>query len=332
MGRRPDLSPELKTKILVLRDTNQWPGTWIARELNLSTSAVNKFLASPNRTRARRVNGRRRKVTDWMRRRIIGLARNQRLSASQIQATRGVNCSLRTVQRYLAADPNLRWKKMVRKPPLSQQHKDRRLNFGLEHITWTTEWDQVVFSDEKKFNLDGPDGIRSYWHDLRDEPQVISKRGFGGGSVMVWAAFGRFGKTAIVRLHGRQNALNYQATLQHHLLPAGPLIGGQTWTFQQDNASIHAARSTLEWLEANQVSVLDWPSRSPDLNPIENLWGWLVRIVYRNGRQFQTTESLQRAIEEAWNEVPPPLLGSLIDSMESRMKAQVLERGGSTRY
>ena len=48
----------------------------------------------------------------------------------------------------------------------------------------------VIFTDEKKFNLDGPDGFKYYWHDLRPEPEWFSKRAFGGGSLMVWAGIG----------------------------------------------------------------------------------------------------------------------------------------------
>ncbi|ETN79592.1 hypothetical protein NECAME_09732 [Necator americanus] len=44
---------------------------------------------------------------------------------------------------------------------------------------------KVVFSDEKKFNLDGSDGSRHYWHDLRRNPICCSRRNFGGRSVMV---------------------------------------------------------------------------------------------------------------------------------------------------
>lgn len=47
---------------------------------------------------------------------------------------------------------------------------------------------QVMFSDEKKWNLDGPDGFDGYWRDLRKEPQYFSKRNFGSGSLMVWGA------------------------------------------------------------------------------------------------------------------------------------------------
>jgi hypothetical protein len=57
------------------------------------------------------------------------------------------------------------------------------------------DWSDVVFSDEKKFNLDGPDGFQHYWHDLRGEVRFLSKRKFGGGFLMVWAAFGLHGKS-----------------------------------------------------------------------------------------------------------------------------------------
>uniref|UniRef100_A0A182S088 Uncharacterized protein n=1 Tax=Anopheles funestus TaxID=62324 RepID=A0A182S088_ANOFN len=46
------------------------------------------------------------------------------------------------------------------------------------------QWDTVIFSDEKKFNLDGPDGFIGYWRDLRKEPEYFSRDNFGGGSLM----------------------------------------------------------------------------------------------------------------------------------------------------
>ena len=50
-------------------------------------------------------------------------------------------------------------------------------------------WARTFFSDEKKWNLDGPDGLKYYWHCLRNDPKVAFSRQNGGGSVMVWGAF-----------------------------------------------------------------------------------------------------------------------------------------------
>ena len=55
-------------------------------------------------------------------------------------------------------------------------------------MEWAKEWRNVVFSDEKKFNLDGQDGFH-YWYDLR-EKQVKMSRNYGGSNVIVWIAFG----------------------------------------------------------------------------------------------------------------------------------------------
>ena len=332
MGKNPDIPPEVRAQIKILRQANGWSGARIAREVNVSPRAVNRFLANPDRQSGRRRCGGRLILTDAHRRRIKGLATRKKMSATQIKAHLGYTASVRTIQQSLSSDPNIKWRKMAIKPPLTRTHKQNRLRFALEHVHWTTEWTKVVFSDEKKLNLDGPDGLRYYWHDLRQEKEVMSKRGFGGGSVMVWGAFGYFGKTDIVPLRGAQNSLKYQDTLADHLLPSGPLIADHPWIFQQDRAAIHVSGSTIGWFEANEVTLLDWPSRSPDLNPIENLWGWLARMVYRNGRQFEDTHQLQSAIEEAWLSVPLALLQSLVESMATRLKALLMAKGGPTKY
>lgn len=71
---------------------------------------------------------------------------------------------------------------------------------------------------------------------------------------------------------------------------------GPDFIFQHDNASIHTSRATKTFLQDRNFDVLDWPTCSPDLNPIENLWGWLVRRVYANGKQFDRVSELQSAI------------------------------------
>ena len=68
---------------------------------------------------------------------------------------------------------------------MTQLHIKRRVEWAAQHLSIGTNWHEILFTDEKKFNLNGPDGNQLYWHDLRTAPQYFSKRQSGGGSVMV---------------------------------------------------------------------------------------------------------------------------------------------------
>ena len=63
--------------------------------------------------------------------------------------------------------------------------------------------------------------------------------------------------------------------------------------FVQDNISIHKSKKTMEWFSNKNIVVLNWSSRSPDINLIENLWGILARRVYSRGRKFSSIQELE---------------------------------------
>ena len=73
-------------------------------------------------------------------------------------------------------------------------------------------------------------------------------------------------------LKSNVNAEVYQQVLEYFMLPAGEeIFGCIDFTFQQDLAPAHSARSIMRWLEDHDIEVLPWPANSPDLNPMENL-------------------------------------------------------------
>jgi transposase len=77
---------------------------------------------------------------------------------------------------------------------------------------------------------------------------------------------------------------------------------------------------------------MKWPSKSPDLNPIENLWGILVRRVYKNGRQYNSVSELKAAIRNEWSKIGLETLRNLINSVPNRVFEVIFKKGGHTKY
>ena len=217
-------------------------------------------------------------------------------------------------------------------PVLTQAHKHRRVAWANQYHNRDDVWAKTMFSDEKKFNLDGPDNFQYYWHDLRTQEQVYKTRQSGGGSVMVWGAFSRNGKSRLAVLEGNQDSAKYIQTIREYLLPFARDTYEEDYIFQQDNASIHASRFSMQQLQELHVELMPWPSKSPDLNPIENLWGILVRDVYAHGKQYDNKNELKEAVLAAWDRITDTTLQRLIDTMNNRCRDVIQGRGAKTNY
>lgn len=150
---------------------------------------------------------------------------------------------------------------------------------------------------------------------------------------MVWGAFSSSGKLQLCYITSRMNSETYTEMLDAALIPfLEDVIGDRQFIFQQDNAAIHVSKNSREWFAARDIPLMEWPACSPDLNPIENLWGIMARDIYTNGRQFTTIKSLKEEIHKSWQRIENETLSKLISSMPDRIFSVIQSNGGHTKY
>ena len=132
---------------------------------------------------------------------------------------------------------------------------------------------------------------------------------------MVSGAMSYNGRSELVVVQGNLTANRYiDQILRPHLLP---ILNRQWEIFQHDNARPHTARTTRDYLTNQNVNVLPWPSKSPDLNPIEHLWDELDRRVRQRQQPPLTLAQLANALQDEWRRIPQAKIRRLVQSMPS---------------
>ncbi|XP_055918417.1 uncharacterized protein LOC129950507 [Eupeodes corollae] len=160
------------------------------------------------------------------------------------------------------------------------------------------------------------------------------QRGHHPASVMVWWGVSHKGVTSLhfCEKGVKTGAKVYQESVLEGVVKrlTNTLFNGERWVFQQDSAPAHKAKTTQEWLKTNIldfIAAADWPSGSPDLNPLDySLWSELENMACKT--PHRNLDSLKAALLKAASSIPIDTVRAVIDQWPQRLKACIKAKGG----
>ena len=307
-----------------------------AKIYNLPTSTV-QYMVKNDYKKTKKDIGRPRSIGSKENTRIKKEIRSLNASGSIVTARKvlknlDLNVSVRTMRRRINS-LGFKYKKIQNKIQLSKKHQQNRLAFAENHLKVNHPWNLTVFSDEKRFRLDGPDNLYSLMDP--NNPMVRNRRQLGGGGIMVWGMVLPDGMIWLKKLEGKQKSENYIDLIDQYVKPIlDNYFKSDNYYFQQDNCSIHVSAKSRTFLQSSFANVLDWPSKSPDLNPIENIWKLISDHVYES-KQYNSTKELWKAVQKAADHLytkERQKIIAILSSMNQRLIDVVKNKGGITKY
>ncbi|UYV66997.1 hypothetical protein LAZ67_4003618, partial [Cordylochernes scorpioides] len=273
--------------------------------VNKSVSKIWKQFIETGTIRRKEGSGRKRKAATSEDRYLVATAKRHREMtaiqlSNELSSATGTRISRQTVYRRLHEGALYARRPMVC-IPLTSAHRRARLNWCLEHHAWThDQWANVLFSDESRFSLNTDSRRVFIWREpgTHYHPNNIREiDSFRGGSLLVWAGISSSSRTPLhIFSGGTLTAQRYRdEILEHYLRPYRDQIG-HNLIFMDDNARPHRARLVNEYLQSENIRRMDWPARSPDLNPIEHVWDALGRRIGARHPSPRTLVKLRTAL------------------------------------
>ena len=148
---------------------------------------------------------------------------------------------------------------------------------------------------------------------------------------MVWAGISAQGKTDLhVIDNGTLTAHRYEILIVYVRPYAGAV--GENFILMDDNARAHRARITDQYLEQSTIVDMEWPARSPDLNPIKHAWDMLQTAFLSRPVQPASVQELRQPLLEEWDQIPQYKIRRLISSMRRHCQMVIEARGHHTCY
>jgi len=168
--------------------------------------------------------------------------------------------------------------------------------------------------------------------DTKYEQSHIAINDRYAGKVQVSLGITSEGIASIYTFHENMNSEMYRDILCDHHLPGARRIFGirQQYFFAHDNDRKHTSQLVRGFLAAVQVRVLPWPAKSPDLNPVENVWSIITQKVHDESPT--DVMELEASIHRAAQSIDVNVFRRLVASIPNRLQSVIDAEGWQTKY
>ncbi|GFU54753.1 transposable element Tcb1 transposase [Trichonephila clavipes] len=221
--------------------------------------------------------------------------------------------------------------------PLKVDHRRHRLQWSREHKNWTTDqWSRVLCTDESRFSTRSDSQRVLIWREIGTwfyTSNIKERHHYGGPGVLVWGGIMVNGRTELhIFDRGFVTGDRYyeEVLLPHVRLFRGAI--GRDFILMDDNARPYRTLAVEELLRSDDITRMDWPAYSPDLNPIEHVWDALGRRIAARLHHPENTQQLKQILIEEWALLPQEILHQLVPSMRRLCEATIAVLGGHIPY
>jgi transposase len=327
-GRRLHLSEEERWRVVFLRNENKLTPNQIATKMKIKYETVTSILNKYEETGTVHDlphSGRKRKLDAKDDKKILQLLKKKKC-APEISRNLEEKVSARTIRRRIK-ELGFFYGRVITVEALTEAHKARRVEYCEERLDF--DYSKVLFSDEKTFQLGAGPEFAWQRHEKREVREYVKH----APKLHVWGAIGSYGKTELYFFQENMDSDLYikilKKLLKEKMITYSPdcrTKGKGKWLFLQDNSAVHKSKKSMEVVEEIVGErLISHPAKSPDLNPMEDIWSYLDRKV--KAAKVTGIRSLKTVLKREWDALPWTEIRKSVSSMRHRLEL-CIESGG----
>jgi len=251
----------------------------------------------------------------------------RQLRSSLVEKYPGLEVSLSTIKRHRK---QLGW--VCTRPHYCQLirelNKVKRLVWCQEQLRVKEDFANVVFSDECTVQLEHHGRL---CFRKKFQPRKLKPRPKHPAKLHIWGAISSRGAASVVLFTGTMDAIRFGEILDASLIPFLSECFPEGHRFQMDNDPKHRSNYIENYFKRHAVNWWATPPESPDLNPIENVWGSLKQFL-RTTYKPHNLEELKQGILTFWQSLTPEVCRNYINHLHKVMPKVVELHGGPSGY